>query len=62
MLSNRLDNKKEGIDVKGLLNKIKELFKNYLERMANANKKEFGGNTLDCCKLNKGNANKHRPK
>jgi hypothetical protein len=44
------------------LNKIKEPFKNYLERMANANKKEFGGNTLDCCKLNKGNANKHRPK
>jgi hypothetical protein len=36
-----------------ILKRVKGAIKDYLERMAEANRKEFGNNTLDCCKLNK---------
>lgn len=42
-----------------MFNKIKQSFKDYLNRMAKINKEEFGGNTLDCCKLNKRPVNKN---
>lgn len=35
-----------------VLTKIKLSVKNYLDRMAEVNRKEFGDHTLDCCKLN----------
>lgn len=33
--------------------KIKESFTRYLNKLAEVNKEQFGGKTLDCCKLNK---------
>jgi len=42
-----------------MFNKIKQSFKEYLDRMAKVNKEEFGGTTLDCCKLNKKPDNKN---
>jgi len=41
-----------------LLNKFKTAIKNYLERMAEENKKNFGNTRLDCCSINKKKKNK----
>jgi hypothetical protein len=41
--------------MKNFVANIKKSINKYLERMAEANKKNFGNARLDCCSLNKGN-------
>jgi len=36
-----------------IFRQIKESWNAYLKRMADANKKEFGNQPLDCCKMNR---------
>lgn len=38
--------------------RIKKAFQNYLAKMEKANKASFGGKPLDCCSLNRPNAEK----
>jgi len=37
----------------GIFQRIKASFQNYLKRMAEENRKEFGGGVPDCCKVNR---------
>ena len=39
--------------MKNFLKNLKEKINNYLEKMAEANKKSYGSGKLDCCDLNK---------
>lgn len=41
---------------------IKKVFQNYFSRMAKSNQEMFGNETLDCCKLNRGQTNQQRHK
>ncbi len=36
-----------------MLDKIKKICKNYIDRLSATNEKEFGNKGLDCCELNK---------
>ncbi len=38
--------------MRNIFAKIKKRFNNYLERMAEENKKNFGNQRLDCCSIN----------
>lgn len=39
--------------MKNLLARLKKRWLRYLERMAQANEKQYGSQRLDCCDLNK---------
>ena len=44
--------------MKVMMRKLKKAWRSYLDRLAEANRKAFGGRPLDCCNLNSSKSSK----